>query len=433
MEKHKILVFGTKVFGSYIPQISSELFSVDFLPFPSDDWKEAPRMSNYSIIIMDYSAFETGDSIYKEAQEIIEKQLFEALNNGSTLCFLHYDESVPSYDKYNYSGGHMNEEAIKDHLEQQVGFRFLNYFPIKPERTGRPLLSVKIKRTEFKNFADKWGTSKNAFKWYDKGNFDDYILGLDNFALGFCLDFRKGRLIYLPCQRNLSNLNDMEEMLETLIDNLITYLTRLRHEIPDWAKKPLFDTEKLFHRGLEKARRALAEAEKKIKPYTDAKSLAFASEYELQDKLPKFLKDNFGVAFEASETYNEDFWILDSTGKKVAICEVKSYVKGFKKGGVYNVYNHREYYKLDESFPAVLFVNQNLNAAGWKKKTLSIAPQDYQVGTSNNVLITRVEDILYMWDAYRDKKIKKSEVFKILTGNKGWLQFKSDHTYKIKQ
>lgn len=433
MEKHKILVFGTKVFGRFAPEISSELYSVDFLPFPSGEWEKAPRMSNYSIIIMDYSAFEIEGSLYEDAQEIFEKQMFEALDNGSTVCFLHYDEDVPRYNEYNDEHGYMSKEDIKILLKQQIGFRFLDRFPIKPERAEQPAHYFRISRTEFKNFVDKWGASKNAFIWYGKGSFSDFILKVKSYALGFRLDFRKGRLIYLPCQRNFSNDDDMEEMLRTLIDNLITYLTRLRKEIPDWAIKPLFDREKLLNRELKKVEQALTEAEEKIKPYANAKSLAFASEYELQDKLPEFLKHNFGLAIEKIETYNEDFWILDSTGKKVAICEVKSYVKGFKKSGVYAIHNHREHYELDESFPAILFVNQNLNAAGWKKKTLTISPQDYQVGTSNNVLITRVEDILFMWDAFKEKKIKKSEVFKILTGSKGWLQFKPDHSHEIKE
>lgn len=433
MEKHQILIFGDKTFGGCPLNISSDLFETTFQGFPSVDFRNLKRLSNYSFIILDYAVFERGNSVYEKEQEIFEKQLFEVLTKGATVVFLHYDEKVPRYDQYNCNGGYMNEEDKKELLQLQIGFRFLDIFSIKPFRINQPIHWGKPERTEFKNFLDKWGSSKNAFVTYGKVGFGDLIQSIEESALSFSNDFRNGTLIYLPCQRNYQNTTDLTEMFQTMIDNLITYTTRLRTQIPDWAQEPFFNEEEFLFKELQGAQKQIEKIEKSIEPYNSAKSLTFSSEYKLQKEVPEFLKKYLGLNILQDETYNEDFWILDSANNKIAICEVKSYVKGFRKSGVYDTYNHREFYKLEESFPAILFVNLNLNSASWKQKLSPIAPQDYKIATSNNILILRVEDLLFLWDAFKKKKVSKDEIIKLLTSNIGWLYFKPDGNYEIKQ
>lgn len=432
MDKHKVLVFGSKTFGENIPTIRSDIFDVTFQRFPQN-WDSHTRASNFSIIILDYCAFQSNGSVYQEAQEIFEKELFQALEKGATVCFLHYDEIVPRHDGYNHNKGYMDESSMNELLGFQIGFRFLYHLHIKPIRIDRPINWGQLKRTEFKNFFENWGTSKNTFQCYGEGSFGDIIQSVSDLSLGFVNDFEKGLLIYLPCQRNFSNMNDLTNLFKTLIDNLVTYITRIRTELPDFAKEPFFEEETKIYSELKEMEQKVQDIKGALKPYYTAKVLAFASEYELQKLVPKFISDEFKIPTLQIETCNEDFWLLVSESKKIAICEVKSYVKGFSKSGVYDIFNHREHHKLDESFPALLFVNVNLNAAGWKQKLSPIAPQDYQVATSNNVLIVRIEDVLFMWDAFKKGKIAKEEIIKILTTSKGWLYFKPDYTFEIKQ
>ncbi len=435
MDKHKVLVFGSKTFGERIPNIKSDIFDVTFQLFP-EEWNSHKRASNYSIIILDYCVFQSKGSVYREAQEIFEKELVEALGRGSTACFLHYDEDEPESDNYNPDDGYMNKESMEAPLAYQIGFRFLHSFSIRPQQLNSLIHNQKLIRTEFKNFFDKWGTSKNIFTPYRDGNFDDiicYVPGIRDNAVAFSNDFKHGFVIYLPCQRNFSNMNEITELFKTLIDNLITYITRKRTELPEYAKEPFFEEEIRLYTDLQKAKETVKNIENNLEPYYIAKVLAFSSEYELQKLVPKFLNEEFGIPTLQNETYNEDFWLLDLDSKKIAICETKSYVKGFSKSGIYDIFNHREHHKLDESFSAILFVNVNLNAAGWKQKLSPIAPQDYQVATSNNVLVVRVEDLLFMWDAFKKGKITKEEIVKIITTNKGWLYFKEDHTFEVRQ
>ncbi|OGF68230.1 MAG: hypothetical protein A2Y62_15990 [Candidatus Fischerbacteria bacterium RBG_13_37_8] len=433
MNKHKVLIFGNKTFGELIPVIQSELFDVIFEKFP-DGWGKHENISNYSIIILDYSAFLGNNSIYPKQQEIFEKELFLALDKGATVCFLHYNDDVPMHDPYNFEDGNMNQFQINILLEFQIGFRFLRFFSIRPMKIDQAILWAKITRIEFKNFLDKWGATKNIFRCYGKDTFDDIIYDFNKeSALGFMNYFRNGHLIYLPCQRNFSSMANITEMFKTLIDNLITYLTRIRSELPAFAKEPFFKAEEALYKEFLEEQRKTKEIESKLESFNLIKALAFASEYDLQNRLPKFLHDELGFRIEQNETYNEDFWLIGSSGEHIAICEIKSYVRGFKKSGVYDIYNHREHYKKDESFPGILFVSSNLHATNWEQKLSPFAPQDYQVATSNNILIVRVEDLLFMWDSFKQGKISREEIINILISNKGWLYFKSDGRYEIKE
>lgn len=432
MDKHKVLVFGCRTFGNYMPIIKSDIFDITFQRFP-EEWGNHKRASNYSIIVLDYCTFYDGVSVHKEAQEIFEKELFEALDKGATICFLHYDEEIPRFDQYNHKLAGMDEDSLKHLLEWQIGLRFLYHLSIKPARNDRPIHWGKLKRTEFKNYFDKYGSGKNFFKHYDENTFGDIIYYISDYAIGFSEDFSRGMIIYLPCQRNFSNMDELTNLFKILIDNLVTYITRKRTGLPDFAKEPFFEEETTLYTNLGSLEQKVLDIKNSLKPFYAAKALAFASEYELQKSVPEFLNEKFEILTLQNETYNEDFWLLDSNNKNIAICEIKSYIKGFSKSGVYDIFNHREHYKLEESFPAILFVNMNLNAAGWKQKLSPIAPQDYQIATSNNVLIIRVEDLLFMWDALKKGKITKDEIVKILTTNKGWLYFKADCTYEIKQ
>ncbi|MCJ7533617.1 MAG: hypothetical protein MUO64_21655 [Anaerolineales bacterium] len=118
----------------------------------------------------------------------------------------------------------------------------------------------------------------------------------------------------------------------------------------------------------------------------------------------------------------EDFWLLNDKNEKAVIVEVKSMVKGFKKSAIFSLYNHREENKIDESFPALLIVNCNLQAGSWNDKDRQIDKQDYEVAAQNNILILRVEDLVRLWDAVNKGKLKPEEVLALFTSKKGWLQ-----------
>lgn len=77
---------------------------------------------------------------------------------------------------------------------------------------------------------------------------------------------------------------------------------------------------------------------------------------------------------------------------------------------------------MSETFPALLFVNCNLQAGSWAKKEVPIQKSDYEIAAANNVLIIRVEDLVRIWDAVTEKAISLQEVLEAFKSKCGWLE-----------
>jgi hypothetical protein len=423
---HRVLIFGKKVFGDFAPNVLSiGNAQVDYIRFP-DDYSQLQRLAVYTLVILDYAAFDAGKSTYITQQEVFEKQMIEALDAGTTFCFVHYNEFAPRQAPYLYATENMVSEDVEKCRRRQIGFRFLDAFSIRPYNYDQLILDAKIKRNEFKSFLDKWGASYNLFVPYSEGNIDDVISGLDSSALGFTLNSRKSRIIYLPFQRDFSRGEDLVAGLNSLIDCLLTYITRTITEIPDWGHEPFFEEENVIRLECEKLEKQLEETLAKLHPFDQAKALLFQSEYTLESTLPRFIQEHLGINTLRDETYKEDFWILNTDDERCALVESKSMVKGFKKSAIFSLYNHRESNKLSESFPAVLFANCNLQAGTWKEKEKRIDKQDYEVAAQNNILVLRIEDLLRLWDARRCDRLNTEEILTLLISKKGWLEVTQD-------
>jgi len=433
-DKHRVLLFGERTFGSKkLTNIESNLWHVDQICFPDEHkWED---LSSYTLVILDYSTFyySTNEEIVR-CKEIFEKQMRKALDGGTSFCILHYDEDVPG-DEYDFrEGRRMKKEDVRKYRKLQIGFRWLNDRSIRPFRYDEPIIDGQLKRNEFKRYIDNWGASKMGFVFYRKGSYSDIIYKKfnENVALAFTLDFKPGKLIYMPCQRNFSHLEVLTDTFRTLIDSLITYLTKIRIEPPKWANVPIFSKEEKLVKEKADLEYKLKKKQEELDIFNSAKQLLFQSEYGLEEALPRFLSEQCGILTKREERYKEDFWLLDDNEERIAICEVKSYNKGFKKTGLFNLYTHRdEYNNLSDTFPAILFVNANLNAASWEQKNRPINKQDYKEAADKHILIVRIEDLLFAWQALKDKAITKNRLLDIFKNEIGWLKFEKDKTWEI--
>lgn len=421
-KKHRVLIFGEQVFGSTKPKLSIDYCDIDILSFPGE-YGKLTRLADYDLVVLDYSAFLIGGLLREREQEVFQKQMFEALGKGTCFCILHYDEKVPSHDKYNLGEGYMDRDGVESCKARQIGFRWLSSFQIRPYTLNTPIISAKIERNEFKLYQERWGASKNAFRPYEDGEFGDVLFSLQNgYALGFVISVRGGKILYLPCQRDFSRPQSVTECLTTLINSTITYLTRSITEIPSWAKTPLFSKEAEFYKQLTDLELKIKGVESALAPYQEAKRLAFLSEYDFEEEVPKFFASHLGIPTNRHEQFKEDFWILDANGQKIVIAETKSCVRGFKKGGVYSLYNHRESGGFDESFPAIIVINAHLNANSWEEKLRPIDRQDYECAASNNILLVRIEDLLFFWNSAGEKPQNGEKLLSEILKHKGWME-----------
>ena len=386
--------------------------------------ESAGRLTGYDLVILQYDEFGMLSGRINPYKQIFDKQMLEALEQGVTFCFIHHNETFPgewkSYGKF----GYIEETEVSRCYSFQAGFRWIRDRNIRINRHEHLVIDADVKRGEFNKFLTKWGASYNYFRPFENGSVDDVLYEINGFQIGFTLDWSQGMIIYLPFQANTVETDDLKEAILCLLDSLLTYKAKRLREIPEWAKEPLFENEKHLTDQRSHILDELNAVEAKINPFNEIKSLLVASEHKLEIAVPDFISERFAIKTERNERFVEDFWLIDEKSARFAICEVKSVTKGFKKGAIYDVYNHREKNDLPETFPALLFVNCNLQAGSWAKKDTPIQAADVKIASEHNVLIVRIEDLVRIWDAISNEKLSRNELINIFTSQRGWCEFK---------
>jgi len=397
---------------------------------PLQDYGTLKRLTDYTLVILDYAPFASSVGGPADKQNVFYKMTAEALDEGTTFCFVHCDESVPEYNQYSSSTGYMEEEHIVACRERQLGFRWLNIFSVRPLHCREPILWGDVKRAEFRPFLQKWGASHNYFSTYGERKLDDIIYQMQEHPVAFSMKARRGRIMMMPFQRDFDRPDDLKDAIYTLVDCLLTYITKSLTELPDWAQTPFFTAEKTVYDECQELEQRLDERRKALEPFVAAKELMCQAEYTLERTVVAFITQHLRLRTERNEQFKEDFWILNASGERVVLGEVKSYVKGFKRSGIYSVYNHRETNKLPPEFPALLVVNAHMQAASWEEKDRPIDKQDYEIAgqAQTNVLVVRIEDLVRLWDALRAGRLTPETILEALTTKRGWLEVQSDGT-----
>ena len=355
--------------------------------------------------------------------------MLEALEVGTSFCFLHYDEKVPSRDGFT---GMPSKTDVDVCFYQQIGFRWLINRDVSLVRNDFAILRSEVVRNEFNLYNGRWGSTKNAFYFPTADeSFEKILTTVDNYWTGFSIKRKRAFVIYLPCLRDFQLPKLIEECLTDLINGVITYLTRSRVEVPDWATNSLFTEENTLHSELLGLRSKVEHVESLLESYRNAKALSFLSEYEFEHAVPKFIKSHLDIPTFRHEQYKEDFWITDEQGQKIIIAETKTYARGFKKGAIHSLISHRESQDLDDDFPALLVINAHMNANSWQEKLRSIDPQDYKLAAKNNVLLLRAEDLLFLWNSIIEKQRTKDDILALLLKEHGWLQVQPDGNTKV--
>jgi hypothetical protein len=430
-QKHSVLLFGEKVFGNYAAQLPPHPnVTVTAIRFPSE-YKSLERLAKYSLIIADYAAFETGKYAgYTSEQSVFQKMMLDALDAGTVFCFVFFDEHVPEYE-YHYGSSVLSDKSITALTTTQIGFYWLNVFDILPHRRESTIIGGTVNRNEFRPFFNRWGASHIYFTKLGDGDIDEPLITVnDDMILGLALEVRNSKILYLPFQRDFQRKDHLVDGLNSLVDCLLTYVTKTRTSMPDWAETPLFAEETQIQKrclGLEKE---LYGEREKLTPFLEAKALLFQSDYTLENTLPQFFQDKLKLRVQRNETYKEDFWILDEADEPAVLVEIKSAVKGFKRTFIFSAYGHREANGLSDDFPTLVVANCNLQAASWTDKIRPIDKQDFEIAFQNNVLVMRIEDVVRLWDMHRVGKIDTQGVFELFRKHTGWLEVTSDFALK---
>jgi hypothetical protein len=324
----------------------------------------------------------------------------------------------------------MDRDSVRALTNTQIGYRWLNIFEIRPHRANNVIVAGEVQRNELRPFFNKWGASHLYFESYGKP-IKEPLITTGKTTLALALPARGSKILYLPFQRDHRRKEDFLDGLSSLIDCLLTYVTKSLTSIPAWGQAPFFEEEVKIRAKCDGIESDLRAEQAKLVPYEDAKMLLFQSEYALESSLPRFFAEKLSLQTERNERFKEDFWIVDETGKRRVLVEVKSTVKGFKKSLVFAAYSHREENQIADNFPTLLVANCNLQAANWTDKARPIDKQDYEVAAQNHVLILRVEDLTRLWQMKEAGQIDSSGILNLLETNVGWLEVAANYSFQV--
>jgi len=162
----------------------------------------AGRLKEYDLVVLPFSEFEGADSQGRQTKDaykdIFDKQLLEALEHGTTFCFIHHNETVPGSTRFHGRSGYESDEAADACSKTQAGFPWIAAQKIRIHRNSEIILSADVKRGEFGTFLKKWGASYNFFDTFEDGKFDDVLYSINEFPLGFTIKRARGMMVYLP-------------------------------------------------------------------------------------------------------------------------------------------------------------------------------------------------------------------------------------------
>jgi hypothetical protein len=132
------------------------------------------------------------------------------------------------------------------------------------------------------------------------------------------------------------------------------------------------------------------------------------------------------------EKFKEDFWLIGEKDEKIAIGECKTFDKEAKRTAVKSVDAHRdEYDDLPDGFPAVTVVNANLKASSWEEKLKPIHHNICELAQNRNVLLIRIEDLVFFAYWCRKGKLEPEELKKHIREANGWLEVTRDGSLEL--
>ena len=201
--------------------------------------------------------------------------------------------------------------------------------------------------------------------------------------------------------------------------------------LPDYALKSFFQSEEYLHRDYAHLLESLAKMEEQLESFHNVKSLICNEGTDFEEELLQFLKERLGLLVEKDNSNKETFWILNSQKERRIVCMSRCYNENLKKSGIYSLYNQREAFNLNEDFPAIFIAHCYVDDTDWVTKAQPISTKDYKVAADNNILILRVADVLYLWEALQYNRITQNEMIDLLITEKGWLGLDYSGAYHI--
>ena len=173
--------------------------------------------------------------------------------------------------------------------------------------------------------------------------------------------------------------------------------------------------------------------EEHLRIFERYKRILVASGELLVNAVIDVLQRGFGFRAESCDELKEDIQIVDDEGKLIVLIEIKGVNSGAKRDYVYQAESHRERANVSNDFPSILIINTHCKRArSIDEKDIEVEDEQIQLATNLKLLILRTLDLLRLLELYMNSGIDKEKLLSLLTAQKGWLHFFTDHRYEIR-
>lgn len=309
----------------------------------------------------------------------IEKQVFNAIERGSWVCFLLRELNNGYQNKW------WNTDLAKKLTNQM--FEYVGGHDPNPH--------VESKVDEFRDFFHRHGIGRTTMATPRKKSITRVLATSLNGEEIFSAEVG-GKFFFLPFKSiPHSNPKDLVALVESAARCVISYKQRNDLYLPTWIESIGFKTEAAIVKKIKALEERLIDLKAESVRWENYKAILCASGRSLNEAVVAVLRTFFLLNLKSDEAYIEDALIYDSKGNPKFVVEIKGVNGGVKRDHINQVDSHRERLSLPPSLPGLLIVNDFADIAGYdERKAKSIDPLHVDLARKQNVRILRTTTLL---------------------------------------
>ncbi|MCU1326204.1 MAG: hypothetical protein JWN34_1574 [Bryobacterales bacterium] len=280
-------------------------------------------------------------------------------------------------------------------------------------------VAVQAEMSEFSTFLARFGGANTYFE-YSRHSLDiQEVASLG----GRCVGFIGGdQMFFVPSLLPTWGQQVPEEFFSSLVAGVAGTLTRLRVEVPDWARKVEFVEEPSLKEQRQELDKQVKAIEARKADLERMKRTLVGEGSILVEDVAFVLEAVFGLQTDSVDRFKEDLRVLDASGATLMLCEVKGVSRGVKREHINQADNHRERAALASSVPTLLIVNTSKSACDLIEKDQGIDPEQVRHAVRLNILILRTLDLVYLARLCAAGRISQRDVRDLFFGEAGWLK-----------
>lgn len=352
----------------------------------------------------------------------LDQQIYAALKKGTAVCFLveHLigypypnNSLIPIKAVYEYLG----DEKLCDNI---IGHRILTTLGASPKFDVELTTHYQVKKGEFTKYLQNFSAGSIWFELSGiSGKVDVICSDAEGNATGFCLQRDKGNVFFLPYLRH--DRIDFDEAMEALASAIVTYLSRVEKEEPEWVGKSfIFAYEKPLLQKRQQLKTEIERLDTQLFQFKDLRTILWQRDYALQNSVPRFLKA-IGIETRQDEKFEEDFWVTQG-GEDIVIAEVKSSNGNVSRQDIGKLDAHRKARNKPDDFPGLLVANTFAVFQDFKEKNKRIEPNECKRAAADHILVMRTIDLLNLYELISQERLQVKQFIDLLLTTSGWLK-----------